>query len=153
MTTELDLAAFVPYQLSIASNAVSDRIARQYQVRFGLKIPEWRLMAVLGQSAAEGTLTALTQRDLVAATIMDKVTVSRATAALVERGLIGRAPSESDGRSHLLTLTEAGRSLYAEIAPVALAMESEILKGLSTKERALLSNLLARLRKAADLPI
>lgn len=153
MTTELDLAAFVPYQLSIASNAVSDRIARQYQVRFGLKIPEWRLMAVLGQSAADGTLTALTQRDLVAATIMDKVTVSRATAALVERGLIGRAPSESDGRSHLLTLTEAGRSLYAEIAPVALAMESEILKGLSTKERALLSNLLARLRKAADLPI
>ena len=153
MTTELDLAAFVPYQLSIASNAVSDRIARQYQVRFGLKIPEWRLMAVLGQSAAEGTLTALTQRDLVAATIMDKVTVSRATAAQVERGLIGRAPSESDGRSHLLTLTEAGRSLYAEIAPVALAMESEILKGLSTKERALLSNLLARLRKAADLPI
>ena len=64
-------------------------------------------MAVLGQSAADGTRTALTQRDLVAATIMDKVTVSRATAALVERGLIGRAPSESDGRSHLLTLTEA----------------------------------------------
>ncbi len=153
MTTELDLAAFVPYQLSIASNAVSDRIARQYQARFGLKIPEWRLMAVLGQSGLDGTRTALTQRDLVAATIMDKVTVSRATAALVERGLIGRAPSESDGRSHLLTLTAAGRSLYAEIAPVALAMEGEILKGLSAKERALLSDLLARLRKAADSPI
>lgn len=153
MTTELDLAAFVPYQLSIASNAVSDRIARQYQARFGLKIPEWRLMAVLGQSGPDGACTALTQRDLVAATIMDKVTVSRATAALVERGLIGRAPSESDGRSHLLTLTGAGRSLYAEIAPVALAMEGEILKGLSAKERALLSDLLARLRKAADSPI
>ena len=153
MTTELDLAAFVPYQLSIASNAVSDRIARQYQARFGLKIPEWRLMAVLGQSGLDGTPTALTQRDLVAATIMDKVTVSRTTAALVERGLIGRAPSEIDGRSHLLTLTGAGRSLYTEIAPVALAMEGEILKGLSAKERALLSDLLARLRKAADSPI
>lgn len=153
MTTELDLAAFVPYQLSIASNAVSDRIARQYQARFGLKIPEWRLMAVLGQSAPDGMRTALTQRDLVAATIMDKVMVSRATAALVERGLIGRAPSESDGRSHLLALTDPGRSLYAEIAPVALAMEGEILKGLSAKERVLLSDLLARLRKSADSPI
>lgn len=147
MTSSLDLAAFVPYQLSIASNAVSDRIARQYQSRFGLKIPEWRLMAVLGQG------NAMTQRDLVAATLMDKVMVSRATATLVTRGLIGRAPSESDGRSHLLTLTGAGRSLYAEIAPVALAMERQILKGLSAKECALLSDLLARLRKAADSPI
>ena len=147
MTSKLDLAAFVPYQLSIASNAVSDRIARQYQARFGLKIPEWRLMAVLGQNAA------LTQRDLVAATLMDKVTVSRATTALVERGLIERAPSESDGRSHLLALSEAGLSLYAEIAPAALAMESQILEGLGQDERRLLSNLLARLRAAAETPI
>ena len=144
MTVQLDLAAFVPYQLSIASNAVSDRIARQYQARFGLKIPEWRLMAVLGQGDPQ------TQRDLVGATRMDKVTVSRATAALVERGLVGRAPSESDGRSHLLTLTQPGRSLYAEIAPVALAMEADILEGLSAKERTTLSDLLSRLRDAAD---
>ena len=147
MTAKLDLAAFLPYQLSVASNAVSDRIARQYQARFGLKIPEWRLMAVLGQNAA------LTQRDLVAATLMDKVTVSRATTALVERGLIERAPSESDGRSHLLALSEAGLSLYAEIAPAALAMESQILEGLGQDERRLLSNLLARLRAAAETPI
>lgn len=150
MTAHLDLAAFVPYQLSIASNAVSDRIARQYQARFGLKIPEWRLMAVLGQRKPDGTCDPQTQRDLVGATRMDKVTVSRATAALVQRGLVGRAPSESDGRSHLLALTQPGRSLYAEIAPVALAMEGEILEGMSAKERALLSDLLARLREAAD---
>jgi DNA-binding MarR family transcriptional regulator len=147
MTHKLDLAAFLPYQLSIASNAVSDLIARHYQSRFGLKIPEWRLIAVLGQGKA------MTQRDLVAATIMDKVMVSRATAALVARGLIGRAPSESDGRSHLLDLTQAGRSLYAEIAPVALAMESEILKGVNARERSLLSDLLARLRAAAETAI
>jgi DNA-binding MarR family transcriptional regulator len=150
VTTELDLAAFVPYQLSIASNAVSDRIAHQYQARFGLKIPEWRLMAVLGQRKPDGTCDPQTQRDLVGATRMDKVTVSRATAALVERGLVGRAPSASDGRSHLLTLTQPGRSLYAEIAPVALAMEAEILEGLSAKERTTLSDLLSRLREAAD---
>jgi DNA-binding MarR family transcriptional regulator len=147
LTTKLDLAAFLPYQLSVASNAVSDRIARQYQTRFGLKIPEWRLLAVLGQGAPQ------TQRDLVGATLMDKVTVSRATAALVERGLVGRAPSESDGRSHLLALSDAGRSLYAEIAPVALAMEAQILMELNKDERRLLSDLLARLRAAAERPI
>lgn len=145
-TNTLNLAAFLPYQLSIASNAVSDRIARQYQVRFGLKIPEWRLMAVLGQGVAK------TQRDLVHATRMDKVTVSRASAALTERGLVSRAASERDGRSHLLTLTDAGESLYAEIAPVALEMERALLDCLTPAERATLSELLARLRAAADSP-
>ncbi len=144
MAASLDLAAFVPYQLSVASNAVSDRIARQYQTRFGLKIPEWRVMAVLGQGAP------LTQRELVGATRMDKVTVSRASAALVERGLIARAASISDGRSHHLALTTAGAALYAEITPAALAMEQALLAGLSTDEQAHLSSLLSRLRAAAD---
>jgi DNA-binding MarR family transcriptional regulator len=144
LTNTLDLAAFIPYQLSIASNAVSDRIARHYQTRFGLKIPEWRLMAVLGQGEA------MTQRELVGATRMDKVTVSRASAALVERGLIARAASNSDGRSHHLALTGAGAALYAEIAPAALAMEQALLASLSAEDRAMLSDLLTRLREAAD---
>ncbi len=147
---QLDLAAFIPYQLSIASNAVSDRIARHYQTRFGLKIPEWRLMAVLGQSTGTNMREAMTQRELVGATRMDKVTVSRASAALVERGLIARAASNSDGRSHHLALTAAGAALYAEIAPAALAMEQALLATLSAEDRAMLSDLLARLREAAD---
>ena len=141
---DLNLAAFVPYQLSIASNAVSDRIAGQYQARFGLKIPEWRIMAVLGEGQT------MTQRDLVGATRMDKVTISRATAVLVDRGLIERAASESDGRSHHLTLTEDGQTLYAEIAAVAMAMERSLLSCLSRAERTQLSDMLARLRDAAD---
>ena len=144
MPGQLNLARFLPYQLSIASNAVSDHIADYYRARFGLKIPEWRLMAVLGEGRP------LTQRELVGHTRMDKVTVSRATAALVERGLVERAASESDGRSHLLALTADGRSLYAEIAPAALAIESEILSCLSAGERATLADILARLRDAAD---
>lgn len=147
MPAALDLAAFLPYQLSIASNAVSDRIAREYQARFGLKIPEWRLMAVLGQGAG------LTQSDLVAATRMDKVTVSRATTALVDRALVRRTASRSDGRSHLLALTGAGRALYDEIAPAALAMEQALLSQLSAEERRMLPQLLDRLRAAADAAI
>ena len=143
MTGELDLGHFMPYQLSITSNAVSDLIAGEYQVRFGLKIPEWRLMAVLGQGKA------LSQRDLVHATVMDKVTVSRATAALVERQLLMRLPSERDGRSHSLTLSAAGQSLYREIVPAALAIEAAVLAVLSDDERANLAGILVRLREAA----
>jgi DNA-binding MarR family transcriptional regulator len=140
----LDLEAFMPYRLSVASNAVSDRIARQYQARFGLRIPEWRLMAVLGEGKP------LSQRELVDATRMDKVTISRASATLVDRGLVTREANDTDRRSHRLVLTAAGESLYDEIAPVALAMEQALLDCLSPSEQILLGDMLLRLRDAAD---
>lgn len=140
--SQLDLATFLPYLLSITSNGVSDLIAGEYQNRFGLKIPEWRMMAILGEG------TPMTQRDLVRATLMDKVTISRATAALADRHLLTRTPSTSDGRSHLLELSEAGVSLYHEIAPHALAMEGQIMSVLSEEERATLAAMLARIRES-----
>ena len=140
---KLTLAEFLPYQLSITSNAVSDLIARSYHGRFGLKIPEWRVMAVLGERAS------VTQRDLVAATAMDKVTVNRASKALVDRGLLGRAPNETDGRSHHLVLTAVGRELYDQIAPLALSVEDELETVLSADEARVLADILQRLRTKA----
>ena len=144
MAETLNLSRFLPYLLSITSNAVSDRIAREYQTRFGLKIPEWRVLAMLGQGKP------MTQRELVTATVMDKVTVSRATAALVERRLVERSPSRHDGRSHHLALTQEGVSLYEMIAPAALAMEQQILAGLNEQERGQLTSILAKLRDAVS---
>lgn len=137
---KLQLDKFLPYQLSITSNAVSDLIARSYRGRFGLKVPEWRLMAVLGEKPSA------TQRELGEATQMDKVTVNRATKALVERGLIGRAPNIADGRSHHLALSATGRELYEQIAPLALAMEAELEQILGDSETQALQQMLAKLR-------
>ena len=138
------LAEFLPYQLSVASNAVSQLIAQQYQARFGLTIPEWRLIAVLGQGAPH------TQTALVAATRMDKVTVSRATKALVDRGLMCREPSVSDGRSHHVRLSKVGQSLYADVVPAALRIEAQILAALPAGAQVQFAELLGRLTRAAD---
>lgn len=137
---KLTLSEFLPYQLSITSNAVSDLIARAYRGRFALKIPEWRLMAVLGEVASA------TQRELVAATAMDKVTVNRASKALEDRGLIGRAPNVADGRSHHLALTDTGRELYDQIVPLALSVEAELEQILGSGEAKALEAMLAQLR-------
>jgi DNA-binding MarR family transcriptional regulator len=146
LTPQLILADFLPYQLSITSNAVSDLIARSYHGRFGLKIPEWRVMAVLGERAS------VTQRELVQATAMDKVTVNRASKALVDRGLLGRAPNETDGRSHHLALTATGRALYEQIVPLALSVEAELEKALDADEGAVIARIMHKLRaKAAAL--
>ena len=136
----LKLAEFLPYQLSITSNAVSDLIARAYRGKFGLKIPEWRLMAVLGEHSSA------TQRELVAATAMDKVTVNRASKALEDRGLIGRAPNVADGRSHHLALTTTGRELYEQIVPLAVSVEAELEKILGSGEAKALEHMLTQVR-------
>ena len=51
----LALERFLPYRLSVLTNTVSRAIARLYDERFGLSIPEWRVRAALGRY---GQLTA-----------------------------------------------------------------------------------------------
>ena len=141
-----DLAGFLPYQLSVASNAVSALIAERYRKRFALKIPEWRIMAVLGDAEAQGGMT---QRALTAATVMDKVAVNRAARVLEERGLIARLPNPGDGRSHLLALTDEGQAIHAEVMPLARATEAELLAEFAREDEERLRDLLARLRNRA----
>lgn len=140
--TALKLNDFLPYRLSIASNAISDAVASVYRSLFGLRIPEWRLVAVLAEGGA------MSQQALCGRTRMDKVTVSRAAIALVERGLVERAANPGDQRSHLLTLTAEGWQLYEQIAPKALDLERRLFADFSTEEQALLSAMLARIEAA-----
>jgi len=140
------LSDFLPYMLSITSNAVSGRIALEYRTRFGLKVPEWRVMAVLGDAGA------LTQRDLTEMTLMDKVAVNRACKELEERNLIWRQPNTKDGRSHLLELTEEGRRMHGEIMPLALEMERRLLSNFGGEEIDAFKALLVRMKaEVADL--
>lgn len=139
----LRLDDYLPYRLSVTANAVSDLIAGAYQSRFGLSVPQWRLMAVLGEDGP------MTPQALCARTVMDKVTVSRAAAALHERNLVEREPNTTDGRSHRVGLTKSGATLYAEIAPLALAYEARLIEGFTPFERRTVQSLLRRLQAAA----
>lgn len=140
MTQKTPLSEFLPYQLSITSNAVSGRIALEYRQRFGLSVPEWRVMAVLGDAGP------LTQRDLTRLTLMDKVAVNRACRVLEERGLAYRRPNELDGRSHHLDLTESGTRMRDEIMPLALEMERRLFSNFTPEEVAQFRHLLDRVR-------
>ena len=139
----LQLDGYLPYRLSVASNAVSGLIARAYEDRFGLSVPQWRLLCVLAEDGG------LTQVQIVARTVMDKVTVSRAAQGLVKRRLVTRSQNTADGRSHVLALTAEGRGLYGEIAPLALAYEAALIAGLAPEDVTLLKRLLGRLQAAA----
>jgi len=135
----LDLDTFVPYRLSLLSNRISGAIARQYTERFGLSMPEWRVMAVLGGSPG------LSARDLAERTGMDKVQISRAVAALVKRKRVARKAHARDRRMQRLALTPKGEAIYAEIVPMARKLEAEFLAGLDASDRATLDRILTAL--------
>jgi DNA-binding MarR family transcriptional regulator len=136
---KLDLDGFVPYRLSVLSNRVSSAIAHEYSERFGLSIPEWRIMAVLGQSGG------LSSRAVAERTAMDKVQVSRAAANLVETGRVQKKVDADDGRIARLSLTPKGRAIYDEIVPLALHLEEVLLGALTAQERATFDKLMAKL--------
>jgi DNA-binding MarR family transcriptional regulator len=132
----IDLDRFLPYRLSVLTNLVSGTIADAYQRRFGLSIPEWRVLAVLarypGLSAAE-----VAER-----TRMDAVAVSRAVARLLAAGRLRRAVSRDDRRRSVLSVSAAGAAVYRAVAPLALGYERELLASLDAPERAALDRAL-----------
>ena len=144
--SRLKLDQFVPYRLSVAANAVSTRISQSYRKRFGLKVPEWRLIAILAERDT------MTPQDVGNAGELDKITVSRAAASLIDRGLVGQRRNPDDGRSHYLFLTADGRALYDEVVPAALSLEQQLLADFTKEERVQIDRLLRRLTEAANSP-
>ena len=135
----LDLKKFLPYQLSVVTNRISASFARLYSEKFNLSIPEWRVMAVLGQQPG------LSADEVSSETEMDKVPVSRAVSKLLDKRLLQRNFSGRDRRRSILCLSEAGYGMYAQIVPLALAYEAELKAALAEQEQVQLEVLLEKL--------
>jgi DNA-binding MarR family transcriptional regulator len=135
-TARLQLDEFLPYRLSVLSNVVSQALSAAYSGRFGLSIPEWRVLAVLalqpGLSAAE-----VAER-----TAMDKVAVSRAVGALLRAGRLQRKFSKDDRRRSVLQLSARGEADYARVVPVALEYQQALLAPLDASDRAALQRVM-----------
>ncbi len=139
----LVLEKFLPYRLSVLSNRLSAAIAESYSQRFGLSIPEWRVMAVLARDAG------LSAAEVAERTAMDKVAVSRAVSRLLSTGRAQRETASGDRRRSMLELTPEGRRIYARITPALRKYEAELLAGLGARERQTLDALLTRLEARA----
>ncbi|MFU8896431.1 MAG: MarR family winged helix-turn-helix transcriptional regulator [Gammaproteobacteria bacterium] len=141
----LVLENFLPYRLSVLSNRLSAAIAESYSRRFGLSIPEWRVMAVLAREAG------LSAAEVAERTAMDKVAVSRAVSRLLATGRARRETATGDRRRSMLELTPEGRRIYTRITPALRKYEAALLTGLDARERQALDGLLSRLEARAPL--
>ena len=125
----LKLEHFLPYQLNVVSSLVSQALSRVYARRYGIGVPEWRVVVTLGQY---GVMTA---KAVGAHTHMHKTKVSRAVTLLEKRRLVTRRANRDDMREAFLSLTAAGRAMYEEVAPHALDFARRLTEILAPGDR------------------
>jgi DNA-binding MarR family transcriptional regulator len=142
----LDLFRFVPFRLNRLAAEVSAALAGEYQQRYGLDIPEWRVLATLGFRN-----DACSAQYIADCTRTHKSTISRAVTALMERQLVERVENEEDRREFRLRMTRKGDALYEQLIPRLLRKEQEILSCLSAREQKDLAAVLGKIEQSLEL--
>jgi DNA-binding MarR family transcriptional regulator len=130
---KLQLEQFLPYRLNRIASAVSQDFRSVYGPHHDLTIPEWRVLATLGQ------FEEISAKEIGQHSSMHKTKVSRAVRALEERRWLKRRESDEDRREEILTLTALGQKAYRDIVPKAMAFERRILDELGPKAVPLLA--------------
>jgi DNA-binding MarR family transcriptional regulator len=134
----LQLGQFLPHRLNVLSSLVSQALTRVY-AQHGIGIPEWRVLVSLGQFGV------MTGKAIGARTHMHKTKVSRAVAELERRKFLTRRTNRADLREAFLSLTPAGRAVYDELAPRALAFTQKLSEVVAPADRAAFDRAVAAL--------
>jgi DNA-binding MarR family transcriptional regulator len=135
----LKLEEFLPYRLNVVANVVSQALSRLYATRYGIGVPEWRVLVTLGQYGM------MTGKDVGAHSHMHKTKVSRAVAQLERRKLLTRRANRADLRESFLSLTPSGRAIYDDLAPIALDFAKRLTETIDPNDREAFERALDRL--------
>ena len=142
----LDLFKFVPFRLNRLAAEVSTALSGEYQQRYELDIPEWRVLATLGFR-----VEACSAQYIAHCTRTHKSTISRAVTALMARQLVERVENKDDRREFALRMTPRGRALYQRLIPRLLRKEQEIMSCLTATERKDFARMLGKIENSLDL--
>ena len=143
---KLDLFKFVPFRLNRLSAEVSQALSSEYQERYGLDLPEWRVLATLGFRNEPCTAQYISH-----CTRTHKSTISRAVMSLMQRRLVERVADVDDRRAFSLRMTDKGKTLYEELIPRLLRKEQGIMSCLSAQERREFVRLLGKMEGSLEL--
>jgi DNA-binding MarR family transcriptional regulator len=144
--SRLDLFQFVPFRLNRLAAEVSAALSGEYRERYGLDIPEWRVLATLGVRDE-----ACSAQYIAHCTRTHKSTISRAVTALLTRQLVERVENKDDRREFALRMTRKGRVLYENLIPRLLRKEREIMSCLTDAEQRDFARLLGKIEGSLDL--
>jgi DNA-binding MarR family transcriptional regulator len=140
----LKLEQFLPYRLNVLASLVSQALSRIYVERYGLGVPEWRVLVTLGQFGV------MTGKAVGAHSHMHKTKVSRAVAELEKRKLVARRANRADLRESFLSLTAPGRAIYEELAPGALEFARRLAEVVAPEDRPAFERAMQRLTERSQ---
>ena len=150
--SDLTIRDLISYRLSRTASLMSRGAALRYRREFDVSLGEWRAVALLAAGARQSLM------QLARAAALDKAQMSRVVTSLVERGLVERGLVERglmqrDGaagrRSGALSLTSAGRTLYAGLIEAAAERDRAFRAALEPEELLVLEVALGKLADRA----
>ena len=127
------------YRLHLVNKLTDKASADIYARELELPVGQARCLAAIGHFAP------LSVVELAARSNLDKAQASRAAQALVERDLVAKRMSATDGRGVVLSLTPRGRRLWARAMALIAQRNADIFGCLSAAERKDLGRMLDRL--------
>ena len=138
------LRGLLSHRVLVLSNTLARAAARYYPRRFGVRLPEWRVIDALhaGKGISANQISQWLQTD--------KAWVGRSVERLIAGGYVRRRPDPKHGRRLLLTLTAKGERAYSAIALAAQRRHDNVLAALTSEERRLLDGLLGKLQARAE---
>lgn len=138
------LNQLISYRLARVQSRLNAHATRILKDNGGLTLMQWRVLVVLNtyDESSVAHITRVTQ--------FDKALISRTVKSLVEVGRVTLHPHQSDLRSHVLTMTPAGRKVFETAAPHMFARQRNLTRVMSDDERELLFDLLDRLESTTD---
>ncbi|MGD9924767.1 MAG: MarR family winged helix-turn-helix transcriptional regulator [Pseudorhodoplanes sp.] len=139
----LKLEQFLPYQLNVVATLVSQALSRLYAERYGIGVPEWRVLVTLGE------FETMTGKAIGEHSHMHKTKVSRAVALLEKRRLVVRRVNRSDLRESFLSLTPEGRAIYDDLAPGAMDFSRHLTEAIDPADRDAFTRALQQLIRRA----
>jgi DNA-binding MarR family transcriptional regulator len=134
----------INYRVYALASSLSKGAMRFYLAKFGLALPEMRLLSTLGSRRR------LSSVELAKLTAMDKGLVSRVLNGLGKRCWVEQVPSAEGSNRRVWRLTRTGAALIARLQPVWRERESRLQSDLTPQEHELLLRLLERLFQASE---
>jgi MarR family transcriptional regulator, organic hydroperoxide resistance regulator len=150
--TKLDLGDYLPYLTNRVGTIIADQFGADALTPRGLSIAMWRVMAALASDGSQR------QIDLADLTSIDSSTLSRMVTRLVRMRLVTRTRSAKSNREVAVELSPKGKTLVAELIPIARDYETIAIAGLSREELDVLKRCLRQIyanmksRAAPDSP-
>jgi DNA-binding MarR family transcriptional regulator len=133
----------IGFQISNTGRKLSQLLSLQFQP-FGLTSEQWSVLHSLCEE--EG----VTQRMLSIRTEKDPTNVTRILDQLERKGLVRREPNREDRRSFLLTATEQGRKLAAELEPIERQLVEALLEGIEPEQLEAFRAVMAQVNRNAE---